>query len=425
MIEAARVSKSARVACSYRVDIQPDGNFFGSGTGWKDFYNHAKEIAESGKFNYVLLADLTDFYNQAYHHRIENALEFATVPVERAKNFEAFLTNLTAKTSRGLPVGPRAAIILAEALLTDVDSFLLNRGVSFVRYVDDFRIFCKTNREATNVLHDLTEYLYTSHRLSLQSAKTTVLRIGNFLTQELIPSGEETEKFQIQKKIQNIIEQFLADTGYTIDVEEIPDEEKKKIVTDNMVSLFKTSITGHRVNYSLARYVLLRATTLRLRSIYKPIFENLQILTPIFVDVCKYLLKTMPRNNVVAVEWGKKLRDFVVQSDVGDNPYIRHWVLHLLSEVPQMLPYADALILAKDSEGSLGIRPAALLARAHGKIDWVRSQKENWQNHSPWDLRAVVWSAAALPPDERRVWLQSVRENSDILTQSVAIAANK
>ena len=425
LVEKARVDRSARVACSYRIDINADGNFFASGTGWPDFQSRSKELAESGQFAYVLLADITDFYNQTYHHRIENALENASVPAGRAKNTETFLTNLTALTSRGLPVGPRASIILSEALLTDVDNFLLNRSINFVRYVDDFRIFCRTNREATNILHYLTEYLYTSHRLSLQTNKTVVLCTSAFLLQELAPSGEEVEKNRKEKELRRIIDEILRDTGYSIDIDELPDEEVRKIVSENLSALFEAGVRNGKINYTLLRYVLSRASALRIRHIYGSIFENLQRLVPIFSDVCHYLLHTMPNDPTYAEPWGRKLRDFVVQSDVGDLPFIQHWVLHILAENPQALPYSEAIVLAKRSENTLGIRPAALLARAHRKIDWVRSQKENWQNYGPWDLRSIVWAASVLPPDERRVWLRLVRENSDLLTQCVALHANK
>ena len=119
-IERHRVTASARTACSYRVAISPDGNFFSNGTGWADFHERSKELAQSGAFSHIVLADIADFYNQAYHHRIENALKSASVDEGRAKNIEAFLMQLTARQSRGLPVGPYASIILAEACLNGV-----------------------------------------------------------------------------------------------------------------------------------------------------------------------------------------------------------------------------------------------------------------------------------------------------------------
>jgi len=53
----------------------------------------------------VLSADISDFYNQLGQHRIQNAMESASVSVERSENIESFLNRLTGKQSQGLPVG--------------------------------------------------------------------------------------------------------------------------------------------------------------------------------------------------------------------------------------------------------------------------------------------------------------------------------
>src|SRR5206468_11490050 len=78
-------------------------------------------------------------------------------------------------TSQGLPVGPVASNLLAEALLVEVDDYLSARGRTFVRYVDDFRIFCNSEADATEALHELGEHLLLEERLSLNPRKTTVL----------------------------------------------------------------------------------------------------------------------------------------------------------------------------------------------------------------------------------------------------------
>jgi len=167
-IEQSRVSLSQRVACSYRIKLDAGGSFFRSDNGWSDFQQRSSELANSGNFTHVLFADVSDFYNQIYHHRLENALADANLSDERRRNVIKFISQLTAAQSRGIPVGPYASILLAEACLNDVDVFLLRKGYTHVRYVDDFRIFCPTERNALTVLHDLSEYLYTSQRLSLE-----------------------------------------------------------------------------------------------------------------------------------------------------------------------------------------------------------------------------------------------------------------
>src|SRR5439155_691411 len=130
------------------------------------------ELAQ--QYSHVLVADIADFYNQISRHRLRNALETAGVQPDRAANTENMLSQITTKQSRGIPVGPYASIVLAEASLHDVDLFLVGRGRPHLRYVDDFRVFCTSRREANSALHDLSSYLHTAHRLTLQFSKTRI-----------------------------------------------------------------------------------------------------------------------------------------------------------------------------------------------------------------------------------------------------------
>ena len=89
---------------------------------------------------------------------------------------------------------------------------------------------------------------------------------------------------------------------------------------------------------------------------------------------------------------------------------------------PGSVDYLDALRIANESRDSLGTRPIALLAKAHNQVQWVRSQKERWANHAPWDRRAIIWSASILPEDERRHWCGLIKDTaSDPLDRAVAI----
>jgi hypothetical protein len=77
--------------------------------------------------------------------------------------------NIMNRDSYGIPVGPYASRLLAEALLIDVESSLQSQGVDFVRWVDDYSIFCRTEYEAQSVLFSLGEWLFSKHGLTLQS----------------------------------------------------------------------------------------------------------------------------------------------------------------------------------------------------------------------------------------------------------------
>lgn len=156
-VEAFRASPEFKIACSHRLRPQANGALFAADTGWRDFHNRSAELTRPESITtHVLCADIADFYNQAYHHRIENALEAAGVSALRAKNVEYLLSSLTAGTSRGIPVGPTASAVLAEACLADVDAFLQRKKIVHTRYLDDFRIFCPNYAAALKALHDLT-----------------------------------------------------------------------------------------------------------------------------------------------------------------------------------------------------------------------------------------------------------------------------
>ncbi|MBD2596394.1 hypothetical protein H6G74_18955 [Nostoc spongiaeforme FACHB-130] len=248
LIEAYRIPRERKIACSYRVDLHADGRLFCQDNGWKDFDTKSVELAESDNYKYVITADIADFYNQISHHRIRNALEVAGISSERASNFENFLMNLTRGHSRGIPVGPTPSILLAEACLNDVDMFLLREGYAHTRYVDDFCIFCKTRREAYRALHDVSEYIYTSHRLTLQVSKTEIKQIEQFLKDDLF-DPERLEEQTKAEKIKNLSKYICKSSNLQ------SSSEIYKLKTENLQTSVDTNET--RVEFLPKSYKLL------------------------------------------------------------------------------------------------------------------------------------------------------------------------
>ena len=134
-----------------------------------------KKKANRNNIKFIGIADIADFYPRIYQHRLENVLQ--TVAKSQRGNDVArvlvkkLISKLMERNSYGIPVGPYGSRILAEAVLIDVDSFLYTNNIDFVRWVDDFNIFCKSEYEAQSSLFRLGEWLYSNHGLTLQSAK--------------------------------------------------------------------------------------------------------------------------------------------------------------------------------------------------------------------------------------------------------------
>jgi len=406
LIESFRVAKENRVACAYRLDIDDKGQFFQKHSGWPDFQQQSDAISLLPDCKYVLCADVSDFYNQTSHHRIQNALLSALVSEKRATNIETFLGNLNSRHhSRGLPVGPSASILLAEVCLADVDAFISRKGYRHTRYVDDFRLFCKNYEEALQALHDLSLYLFTAHRLSLQSNKTSIISKEEFRRRDLIEPEvlEETSK---QGKIQKLIEELDYSPYEQPDEFEIDESVEAGILRDTLREMFNEIVNEPSLNIGLARYVLRRAAALRTREILTSVVAHLQFLLPVFRDVVNYVVKAYDKKRPDQV--GEALVSLIKDSDHRNVPFVQYWVLHAFVEQPLFCTAQKAIELAERAHPDIRDRMAALVARRYRLTDWVRERKETWMNTNPFGQRAIIWAASILSKTERGHWLKGV-----------------
>ena len=148
------------------------------------------------------------------------------------------------------------------------------------------------------------------------------------------------------------------------------------------------------------------------------VLGNLSSLAPVMREVSNYILATTSNGYEEAV--GRRLIDGLRGSELWSLPYIQIWLNYVLTQ-KMAGPLRDEISeLANNNTEVLGIRSQALLAKSLGYIDWVREQKETWQNNSPWSRRAVIWSASALSGDELNYWLMRVQNAGDELDKAIA-----
>jgi hypothetical protein len=310
---------------------------------------------------------------------------------------------------------------LAEASLDDVDKFLMSRGLKYLRYVDDFRVFCKNERDAVDAAHDLAEYLYTAHRLVLTPSKTKLYSIEKFVSEELRDPAEEEERGKVSK-LKSRMKDIFDMTGYHVELEDLPESELNKATRANLVELFDEAIAVRPLHLGLTRYLLRRARQLRTNVLRKRVVDNLKALAPAMRDVVDYL--TFPAKPTDAVDIGEAMLDHLTTSSVGNLAFVRLWGLELFIRRPVVDLLDRVLELSDASREVLGLRTRALLAKSYGQVQWVRAQKEKWANHAPWDRRAIIWAASVLPDDERHHWCKLVKRTaSDPLDGAVATLA--
>jgi Reverse transcriptase (RNA-dependent DNA polymerase) len=334
----------------------------------------------------VLICDFVDFYNQIYTHRLRNVIAEAggTTLEEYAEVVENFLHGLNDKTSRGIPVGPAASIVLAEVVLSDIDRKILSHTASFTRYVDDFRVFFRTVDEAQAFLHEFTKYLYEVHRLVLSGEKTRFLRVTDF-TGRMFHDDEETERLKRQAKTEEValaeyLEELHERVGPYSSPEEAFDQEEykelqRKLLESNRVDILAGTygeILSEQLNLDAPDFVLLRrvfknAARYRIRAILKTTFENIERLLPIVREISIYARSVLSPSSAKNIA-RRLIR--VLNLPVFRLPYVNLWISHILQDTSFNSSKVD-IEYAK----VLTLRDQALIARRKGDRVWIKSHK--------------------------------------------------
>ena len=133
----------------------------------------------------MVSADISEFFSSINIERLMTILNNCGV--------EAWLTHLLLhillswqdQWQTGLPVGPTASFLLAEAALLNVDENLEKEGIHFIRYVDDYRLFAPDLITARRWIEKLIQYLAVEH-LNLNHAKTSIDPVTNLEYEALL-----------------------------------------------------------------------------------------------------------------------------------------------------------------------------------------------------------------------------------------------
>jgi hypothetical protein len=312
------------VACSYRFKVA-DGSFFAGGSGWTDFQSRTEELL--GAFSHVLVTDITDFYNQIYLHRLNNAIESANAALKPfAAEIENFLLTLNSKSSQGVPVGPAASIVMAEAVFVDIDVFLQSQGLLHTRYVDDIRLFANSPRELLKVLERLTLYLYENHRLTVSSEKTELMDSAAFVAKHL-------HNHYVDER-NDLLETLDEFNPYSDDYDESDFEDESDEPDAELVTAIERVITYEHLDLGLARSVIRTARRNSIAVIAEHLLNNFEFFAPVVNDVVLYL------HEVTDEDQAKILRPYleaICDSPALDGQLVRFWIECKRSTNPRLV----------------------------------------------------------------------------------------
>jgi hypothetical protein len=402
-VERARPVEAQRVACSYRILIDRHaGRLFREGNGYSEFVEQSRALAAANPS--VLTTDITDFYNQIYLHRLQNAISSADNTLdELATDIEVFLTRLNDTVSHGVPVGPSASIVMSEAVLIDVDSFITGQGFAHTRYVDDFRIFGPSETELSKLQQALTLYLHKNHRLVLASGKTKILSSPRFL-ETVLDSPHEIERRVIHAEL-GLIDDL---NGYDFEDDQsdgLPVNVQQR--ADVLRRLMQSVIEIEPLDLALARRVFRQSRRYRIRAIMPQLFNYFDRFAPVMNDVVLYLAKVLTPSVVDRYE--NQIEQVLTTTQTLDSKWIRHWVAHLILNSPALLMRPRFERWLRQYGNMEHQANCALLRR---DVAWVREHRGQVDEIGRWQRRQIMRAGLALALDERRHWYRHLRGNN-------------
>jgi hypothetical protein len=126
--------------------------------GWRDFRKSTIEALDQG-FSHVVFTDISAYYENVDPYTLMSDLRQVGSPEPAVLQLSNCLNRWAQAPSRGVPQGHAPSDILAKLYLNNVDENLQSQGIKHLRYVDDFRIFCRGEPEAKKALLALTSLL--------------------------------------------------------------------------------------------------------------------------------------------------------------------------------------------------------------------------------------------------------------------------
>ena len=417
-IEDYRIPKEDQIVFSNRFQPDNEGRMYDPQYNWEAFQNFCKELAQSGEYEYVVVADIADFFPRIYSHPLEQALGDATTRTNHVRALRRCLSQLNGSVSYGIPVGQASSRLLAELVLDDVDRGLMGEGLKHCRFVDDFRIFCTTEKEALQALSILANLLFENHGLTLQQHKTRVMTVEQFET-VVLGNEDDREIIGLNEQFHDILADLDISNSYDeFDFDELDDEIQEEIRRMNLEGILEAHLEeADDIDISLVRFLLKRLTQIGSPDSVDCLLQNINKLYPVFKEVMMYF-QTIEIETETKHRIGARLLDICTDSVVGHLEYNKIWILHTFTKNSEWNNDDRFTRLYTELGDQYSQRELILAIGRAGQDYWFRARRRNVSELTPWVKRAFLAASSCLPGDQAQHWHRSL-PRLDILERVV------
>lgn len=180
---------------------------------WPEFEKQATKACTEEGYTHLTKTDITAYFENIDLGLLETLIRSLVKPEEdkiiqllfRILNAWTRMTSTGTPIGRGIPQGNEVSSFLGNIYLLPLDRelirFCMKHNGRWFRYVDDVKVFTRSEEDARQAVFVVNNALRTLH-LNLQGSKTEILS-GNVLIEELDNSDLDNVE-EVSKKIQKI-----------------------------------------------------------------------------------------------------------------------------------------------------------------------------------------------------------------------------
>lgn len=201
-----RLIQQALAQCLSKLwepEFDPNSYGFRRGRNAHQCVKQARDYLNEGK-RYVVDIDLSRFFDRV-NHDILLALLGRKIRDKRLLSLigkylrAGIMQNGVVEVNRsGTPQGSPLSPLLSNILLNELDKELRKRGLSFVRYADDFSIYVRSKKAAKRVYEGVGKYLEERLKLQINEEKSGCVSSTKF---ELLGFGFYANKAGYQIRV--------------------------------------------------------------------------------------------------------------------------------------------------------------------------------------------------------------------------------
>ena len=402
-IEARRLDKET--VYGYRFDPDIEHGLYGLASYWSNFWSKGRSASDG--CSHVLYCDIADFYNQIYHHAVENQLAESSFPGDAISWILKLLGSTTAGVSRGVPVGPHAVHLIAECTLIPIDNSLRSHGVNFIRCADDLVVFCDSYDEAMRALRVVVTTLDRQQRLILQHHKTEIYRSREFKS-HCMKMIEDRPINAAEGRLLKVVRKHSDGNPYvSISYSEISAEDQREFSESSIENIVNEYLASGETDFARLKWFFRRLTQVGDSAGLAIAIGNMSKLRPCIADICSYIASVRA---VDPEKWrgiGKELLKTLEWSPITESEFLKLSIMSLFAKNEHMNHF-EALARPFAQSDQHTRREILLAAKENSAKDWIREHKESYVNMDPWQKMAFVYCMSILPGDEKKHFLRRI-----------------